>query len=76
MLNSKELMNSASAGENFFKNIVTGDKTWVYGYDVKTKAQSLQWVSKNVTNTLKSLAILVQSKVMLTVFFLLWGHNS
>jgi hypothetical protein len=46
MLNSKELIDRASAGENFFKNIVTGDETWVNGCDVKTKAQSLHWVSK------------------------------
>jgi len=38
----------ASAGETFFKNIVTGDETWVYDYDVKTKAQSLHWVSETL----------------------------
>ena len=27
------------------KNIITGAETWVYGYDVETKAQSSQWVS-------------------------------
>jgi hypothetical protein len=32
--------------ENFLKSIITGDKTWVYSYDVKTKAQSSKWVSK------------------------------
>jgi len=28
---SKELVDRANAGENFLKNIVTGDETWVYG---------------------------------------------
>jgi len=27
----------------FLKNIVTGDESWVYGYDPETKQQSSQW---------------------------------
>jgi len=26
------------------KNIITGNETWVYGYDVETKMQSSQWM--------------------------------
>ncbi|GFU53074.1 histone-lysine n-methyltransferase setmar-like protein [Trichonephila clavipes] len=29
--------------ENFLKKIITGDETWVYGYDPETKQQSSQW---------------------------------
>ena len=29
-----------------FKNIIIGDETWVYGYDVETKIQSSLWVGK------------------------------
>ena len=43
---SKEFVDRANADENFLKNIVTGDETWVYGYDVETKAHSLQWDSE------------------------------
>ena len=25
------------------QRVITGDESWVYGYDVKTKAQSSQW---------------------------------
>jgi hypothetical protein len=42
---SKELLDRAN-DDNFLKNIITGDETWVYGYDVKTKVQSSQWVTK------------------------------
>jgi hypothetical protein len=42
---SKELLDRAN-DDNFLKNIITGDETWVYGYDVETKVQSSQWVSK------------------------------
>ena len=30
----------SNTGENFLKNVITGDETWVYGYDVETKVQS------------------------------------
>jgi len=33
---SKELVDHTNADENLLKNIVTGDETWVYGYDVET----------------------------------------
>jgi PAB1-binding protein PBP1 len=39
----KELAERANADENCLKNIITGDETWVYGYDIRTKAQSSQW---------------------------------
>ncbi|GFX97186.1 histone-lysine N-methyltransferase SETMAR [Trichonephila clavipes] len=35
-----EMINS---DENFLKKIITGDETWVYGYDPETKQQSSQW---------------------------------
>jgi len=43
---SQELLDRANDDDNFLKNIITGDETWVYGYDVETKVQSSQWVSK------------------------------
>ena len=43
---SQELLDHVSIDENFLKTLVTGDKTWVYGYDVETKAQSSQWVGQ------------------------------
>jgi len=43
---SKELLASANGNENFLKKIITGDETWVYGYDVETKMQSSQWMGE------------------------------
>ena len=34
---SQELLADANGNENFLKNTITGDETWVYGYDVETK---------------------------------------
>ena len=39
---SQELLDHVSINENFLKTILTGDETWVNGYDVETKAQSSQ----------------------------------
>ena len=43
---SQELLANANGNENFLKNIITGDETWVYGYDVETKMHSSQWMGK------------------------------
>ena len=44
---SEELLDRSNNDENFLKNVITGDETWVYGYDVETKVQSSQWVGKS-----------------------------
>jgi histone-lysine N-methyltransferase SETMAR len=37
---SQELFDRSNADEKLLKNVITGDETWVYGYDIETKAQS------------------------------------
>jgi hypothetical protein len=44
---SQELSDCSNADKNFLKNVVTGDETWVYEYDIETKAQLSQWVGKS-----------------------------
>ena len=41
---SQELFDRSNADENFINNVLTGDETWVYGYDVEKKEQSSQWM--------------------------------
>jgi len=43
---SQELLANANGNENFLKKIITGDETWVYGYDDETKMQSSQSMGK------------------------------
>ena len=43
---SQDLLANANGNEYFLKNIIIGDETWVYGYDVETKMQSSQWMGK------------------------------
>jgi hypothetical protein len=55
--------------ENFLKNIVTGDETWVYEYDVETTVQSSQWVSKTFSQTEKSAPSSIKRQGHVDCFF-------
>ena len=37
------MLDCANHDPEFMKTIITGDETWVYGYDPETKFQSSQW---------------------------------
>lgn len=41
---SQELLSSANSHWNFLRNIITGDETWIYGYNVEVKIHSSKWV--------------------------------
>jgi hypothetical protein len=36
---SLELRDRVTSDPNFFQNLITGDESWVYGYDPETKVQ-------------------------------------
>jgi len=40
-----ELRQLASDDETLLSRVITGDDSWVYGYDPETKRQSSQWQS-------------------------------
>ena len=40
---SEDMLDLANHDPEFIKTIITGDETWVYGYDPATKFQSSQW---------------------------------
>jgi len=66
---SQELLDHSNTDENFMKNVITGDETWVYGYDVETKVQSSQWVGKSSPRPKKACQSRSNVKVMLIVLF-------
>jgi hypothetical protein len=67
---SQEVYDRLNANENFLKNAITGDETWVYGYDVETKVQSSQWMGKLSPRPKKARQSRSNMKVMLIVFLL------
>ena len=66
---SQELLDRSNTDENFLKDVITGDETWVYGYDVETKVQSSEWVGKSSPRPKKARQYCSNVKVMLIVFF-------
>ncbi|XP_064469819.1 protein GVQW3-like [Ornithodoros turicata] len=65
----QELLDRSEEDEDFFSMIITGDESWVYGYDVETKVQSSQWVGETSPRPKKARQVRSNVKVMLTVFF-------
>jgi len=60
----------AEPDENFFKNTVTGDKTWVHSYDPKTKHLLSKWKTLSSTHTKKAGQVQCKTKTMIINFFI------
>jgi len=63
------MLQEAEADENFMGQIITGDVTWVYGYDPETKCQSSQSKFADSLRPKKACQVQSKVKVMLIVFF-------
>jgi len=53
----------------FWENIVTGDETWCFAYDLATKRQSAEWVGQNSPKPKKLRFQKSRVNTMLIVFF-------
>lgn len=42
----REILECLEEDADFLKTVITGDKLWIYGYDLKTEAQFLQRKSR------------------------------
>ena len=40
---AQEILMTVNDKPEYLKKIITGDESWVYSYDIETKAQSSQW---------------------------------
>ena len=66
---AQDMLNCANSDSDFMKTIITGDETWVYGYDPETKFQSSQWKHHTSPRPKKARQVRSNVKVMLTCFF-------
>ncbi|GFU23059.1 mariner Mos1 transposase [Trichonephila clavipes] len=66
---SSDLFQNASDDQEFMKLIITGDESWVYGYDAETKQQSSQWKPPGSPRSKKIRQVQSKIKGMLIVFF-------
>jgi hypothetical protein len=64
-----DLLKRANGDENLLKNVINGDETWVYNYDVETKHQSSHWISPASPHPKKAQQVHLQAKAMLLCFF-------
>ena len=66
---SADLLQCGEEDPGFLAKIITGDETWVYGYDPETKVQSSVWKTPSSPRPKKIRQSRSKVKVMLTVFF-------
>ena len=72
LLISFELRDRAASDSSFLGNVITGDETWVYGYDPETRFRSSQWKSPSSPCAKKARQSRSNIKAMI-VFFDLQG---
>ncbi len=66
---AQQLLNDVNDDRSLLERVITGDETWVYGYDVETKAQSSTWKHSTSPRAKKARQVRSNVKVLLTVFF-------
>ncbi|XP_072142113.1 protein GVQW3-like [Dermacentor andersoni] len=66
---SQDILDSTNRDPDFMNTIITGDESWVYGYDPETKSQSSQWKHSTSPKPRKARQVRSNVKVMLTAFF-------
>ena len=44
---AQEMLKTFNDDPDLLKMVITGDESWMYGYDIETKAQSSQWKSQD-----------------------------
>ena len=66
---AQKMLNDVNDDPDLLKKVITGDESWVYGYDVETKAQSSQWKHTESPRPKKPRQVRSNVKVLLTVFF-------
>jgi hypothetical protein len=63
-----ELWERANKDPAFISRIITGDKSWIYGYDPETKQQPSQWKSPQSPRAKKTRQVQSSMKSMLIFF--------
>jgi len=66
---ARDLFELSCEDVQFLKNIVTGDESWVYGYDPETKQQPSQWKGPTSPRPEEGCQVRSKTKVMLLAFF-------
>ena len=62
---AQDMLDCVESDSIFLNTVITGDESWVYGYDPETKAQSSQWKHSSSPRPKKAHS---NVKVLLTIF--------
>jgi len=62
------MLDWVESDSKFLNTVITGDESWVYGYDPETKAQSSQRKHSSSPRPKKAWQVCSNVKVLLTVF--------
>ena len=65
---AQDMLDCVKSDFNFLNTVITGDESWVYGYDPETKVQSSQWKHSSSPRPKKARQVRSNIKVLLTVF--------
>nr|XP_015921282.2 uncharacterized protein LOC107450086 [Parasteatoda tepidariorum] len=66
---AQDLLNTANTDPVFLNTVITGDESWMYGYDSETNRQSSQWKHPDSPRLTKARQVRSKIKLILTVFF-------
>lgn len=66
---AQECLNAVAGDPTLLQRVITGDESWVYGYDAETKAQSSEWRRPEEGRPKKARQFRSPMKLLLTVFF-------
>ena len=69
MTTATHLLQCAESDADFLKTIITGDESWIYGYNLETKAPATVWPFPLSPRPKKARYVRSKTKVLLTVFF-------
>ena len=65
---TQDMLDCVESDSNFLNTVITGDESWVYGYDPETKVQSSQWKHSSFPRPKKARQDRSNVKALLTVF--------
>ena len=71
-----DLRQRAQNDLNFMSSVITGDESWVYGYDPETKQMSSQWKTASSPRPKEARQVKSNVKTMLIAFFDIEGVRS
>ena len=66
---AKEMLTTFNDDSDLLKKVITADESWLYRYDINTKAQSSQRKRPEKPRSKKARQVRWNVKVLLTVFF-------